>query len=132
MALDIGVGDGSSPFPIPGAPAILLQDDGIYWFLHPLFERLRTETGQYIDLYGDAAFEGQNLSALERILVEARRLVACQPEAWEVHVGAQMSPVHCELFKPVQRQAMLDLLDQWEAVIQFASQQRRPVVCFGD
>jgi hypothetical protein len=55
MALDIGVGDGSSLIPVQGEPSLWLEDDAPYWFLDPLFDRLRVKTGQYLDLCGDGA-----------------------------------------------------------------------------
>src|SRR5262249_46078044 len=45
MALDSGIGDGSSLIPIQGEPLVQLDNDAPYWFLHPLFESLREETG---------------------------------------------------------------------------------------
>ena len=77
--LDIGVGDALCQPPDPDEPSLGLEDDGYYWFLHPLFERLAGETGQYIDLYGDALFAGPDLLALSRMLSEARRLVGPSP-----------------------------------------------------
>ena len=56
MALDLGVGNGVSLIPQQGEPSLWLNSDGYYWFLHPLIEKLASETGQYIDLYGDASF----------------------------------------------------------------------------
>jgi hypothetical protein len=109
-----------------------LDDHGPYWFLHPLFERLRDQTGQYIDLYGDALFSGDALAALERVVAEARELVASQPEAWQVHVGTQLSPEQRELYRPAERARMLALLEQWGAVVQRARALGLPVVCLGD
>jgi hypothetical protein len=91
--LDIGVGYAVGKPPMPVEPGLALDDDGYYWFLHPLFEELQASTGQYIDLYGDAAFVGANLDALGRILSAARRLVEAQPKSWKVHTGTQMLPV---------------------------------------
>ena len=49
--LDIGVGDALHQPSDPAEPSLGFEgDDGYYWFLHPLFERLAAETGQYIDL----------------------------------------------------------------------------------
>jgi hypothetical protein len=132
MSLDIGVGDGSSFIPAQGEPSLSLDDDGYYWFLHPLFERLRTDTGQYIDLYGDAHFDGECRAALERVLAEARRLAGSQPEEWQVHVGTQLMPEHKELFQRVERETMLKLLDRWDNIVQRAKRLSRPVVCLGD
>jgi hypothetical protein len=132
MALDIGVGDGSSLVPAQGEPSLWLEDDAPYWFLHPLFERLAARTGQYIDLYGDASFAGEPLAALKEMLTEARRLAESQPDSWEVHVGTQVSPVHQELYKRLDRAVLLNLLAAWERVVARAEQLGRPVVCFGD
>jgi hypothetical protein len=150
MSLDIGIGDGSSLVPVPGEPSLFLDDDGYYWFLHPLFGRLQAETGQYIDLYGDASFVGESLAALERLLLEARTLIESQPDTWDVHVGTQILPKGRDLFKvegrkivgnwesvkevfkAVHRDQFLELIARWEKVIARARELGRPVVCFGD
>jgi hypothetical protein len=132
MAVDIGVGDDSSTTLDPGEPSLSLDYDGYYCFLRPLWERLRSETGQYIDLYGDASFAGEELAALGRALTEARRLVEAQPKAWSVHIGTQMSPEHRELCCQVQKVAMLALLDRLAAVVARARHLGRSVVCLGD
>lgn len=132
--LDIGVGDTANPFqpPDPAEPSLGLEDDGYYWFLHPLFEQLLVETGQYIDLYGYAVFAGANLVALNTMLTEARRRVEAQPEIWDVHTGMQLRPVHQEIFEQVVRVKFLRLLTVWERVAARAQESGRAVVCFGD
>ena len=132
MSLNIGVGDGKSLVPLPGEPSLSLDNDGYYWFLLSLFERLCAETGQMIDLYGDASFAGASLTALERIVAEARTMVLAKPEFWSVHVGTQVQPVRREVYEPVDREAFLALLDRWTHVIVRAEELGRPVVCFGD
>jgi hypothetical protein len=132
MALDIGVGDGCSLTPMQNQSSLCLENDGVYWFLHPLFERLRVETGQYIDLYGDASFAGDGLPALKRMLAEARSLAESQPECWQVNVGTQVSPVSRELYEPVRREVLLALLAQWAEVVRRAEELECPVVCCGD
>jgi hypothetical protein len=132
MALDIGLDDGLSMGPCPSEPSLSLDDDGYYWFLHPLWERLRSETGQYIDLYGYASFASEDLAAVDRVLAEARQLVEAQSETWQVHLGTQTSPEHRELYCQVQREAMLSMLDRWAVIIARARQLGRPVICIGD
>jgi hypothetical protein len=132
MALDIGVSDGSSLVPVQGEPSLWLQDDAPYWFLLPLFERLAAQTGEYIDLYGNASFAGEHLAALEDMLAEAQRLAESQPASWEVHVGTRVSPRHQELYKRLDREELLGLLSAWKHVALRAEQLGRPVVCFGD
>jgi hypothetical protein len=132
MALDIGVDAGSSLGLVWDEPTLCLQDDALYWFLHPLFERLRAQTSQYVDLYGDASFEGASLQALRKMLAQARSLAESRPETWEVHVGTQLAPVLRELWKPVDRKTLLNLIAQWERVVARADGLGRPVVCIGD
>ena len=132
MTLDLGIGDGVSLIPLHSEPSLWMNSDGYYWFLHPLFERLRSETGQYIDLYGDASFSGTSLSALERMVVDATMLVQAQPATWQVHTGTQMSPEHKELYENVQKDRFLALLANWKEIIARAKKIGKPVVCFGD
>jgi len=132
MALDIGVGDGSSPVPSRDEPLLSLNDDAIYSFLHPLLERLRWETGQYIDLYGDASFSDWRLAALKRMLAQARVLAQAQPESWEVHVGTQIKPERRELWQSLTRRVLIDTIEIWERIVTRAEELHRPVVCFGD
>lgn len=132
MSLDIGVGDGSSLIPMRDEPSLSLEGDAIYWFLHPLFDRLRLQTGQYVDLYGDASFADWRLVALKRMLAQARDLAEAQLETWEVHVGTQVTPVLRELWEPLRREKLLELIAQWERVVARAEALGRPVVCFGD
>lgn len=119
MALDIGVGDGSSPVPLRDEPLLSLQDDAVYSFLHPLFERLRTETGRYIDLYGDASFSGWRLAALKRMLGQARSLAESLPE--------KPAPGN-----PLRRGTLSTLITNWERIVARAEELGRPVACFGD
>ena len=132
MSLDIGVGDGTSPVPLRDEPSLSLDDDAVYSFLHPLLERLRWETGQFVDLYGDASFAGWRLAALKRMLVQARALGESQPETWEVHVGTQLAPALRDLWRPLNRSVFLDLITRWERIVERAEELDRPVVCFGD
>jgi hypothetical protein len=132
MAVDIGIGDGTSSMLLQSEPSIGLESDGYYWFLHPLFERLRAETGEYIDLYGDASFSGRSLAALERTVADAINLVHAQPATWQVHTGTQLAPVHEELYADAEKARFLGLLVKWNQMIARAKEMGKPVVCFGD
>ena len=89
MSLDIGIGDGSSLVPERDEPSLFLEDDGYYWFLHPLFEGLQAETGQYIDSRR-RDFSRGSLAALERCSWAEHDSVAAG--YGEVHVGTQIMP----------------------------------------
>src|SRR5437879_580930 len=114
MALDLGIGDRTSLQPLQSEPSLCLNDDGYYWFLHPLFEQLRAETGQYIDLYGGASFDDGGLIALEKMLAQAARLVSGQPATWLVHTGKETKPLHQELYAEVEKACFLDLVSAWK------------------
>jgi len=133
MSLDIALAKG--PPSSAAEFSVSFDDDengGYYWFLHPLFERLAHSTGQYIDLYGEAEFRGDDLAALDETLSEARQLVSAQPEQWSVHVGTQIGPVQRELFRDVERSKFLALIDGLSALVTQARSTGRPVVCLGD
>jgi len=132
MSLDIGIGDGISLAPQPSEPSFWLENDGYYWFLHSLIAQLHSETGQYIDLYGDACFAGASLSALERMVGAAIALVQAQPAVWQVHTGTQIRPEHKEVYAEVEKDRFLALLHKWEQIIARAKELEKPVVCFGD
>lgn len=132
MSLDIGLADHRSCALCRDEPLFSLDDDGYFWFLHPFFNRLRAETGQEIDLYGQAIFQGEERLALARVLGEARRLAEAQPEFWGVVVGTRLLPKDEEIYKPVKRQRLLELLAHWQIIVDRALELERAVVCIGD
>jgi hypothetical protein len=132
MSLVIGIGDGRSIWPVEGEPKAELDDDGYYWFLHPLFWELAEETGQYVDLYGNASFEKETLSPLENMLSSACKLVGAQPETWEVQLSPQAVPEQRELYSTVERGRFLELLAQLNTIVARSRKTGRPVVCRGD
>ncbi len=132
MGVDIGVAVDDKSFVRRAEPVVTLEDNGYYWFLHPLFADLASKTGQYIDLYGDASFAGLTLDALGDTIERARRLVEEQAETWEVHIGTQTAPVHRELFSAVDRQTFRQLLGRLGEVVAIAKGLNGRVVCFGD
>ena len=130
--LDIGIGTRASRFPHPDKPSLFLDDDGYYWFLHPLFTQLAEKTGQYIDLYGFAYFEPPHLGPLQEMLTQAHQQVESQPETWRVSVGFQTHPEHKEVFEEVNRATFLEVLHQWDSLVKLAQQQSLGIVCEGD
>jgi hypothetical protein len=133
MSLWIGVGEPARLWPLEDEPyASLEHNEGYYWFLAPLLEKLYNETGQMIDLYGHAVFEGDEIAALRRMLGAARTLVESQPESSLQHIGRQTHPVHKELYVPVQKSRFLELLDELERIAARAQETGRQVVCVGD
>jgi len=141
MSLEIGLA-GSQPDPFSAAQYMVSLDDhengGYYWFLYPLLEQLATQTGQMIDLYGDAEFRGDDLPVLRQTLVEACRLVADQPVRWSVYVGTSSMPNATPpvppwpVFKEVERSKFIKLLDTLIAIVDRAISAGVAVVCKGD
>jgi len=107
-------------------------DEGPYWFLHPLFERLRDETGEYIDLYGTAAFRGGALDDLARTFAAARSLVAAQPDRWDVVTGLELRPHPGEVRATVEKGRMNLLLDALEEGVRRAKAEDASLIFWGD
>ena len=96
MSLDIGIQKGQKV-----DYKLSLEDDGYYWYLHPLFEKMYDRIGVYIDLYGDAEFEKGNIDHIESLLIEAEKLISEQPNHWNVRTGTQIHPEEKELYRKV-------------------------------
>lgn len=130
MALDIGLTTED------GAKFSMSFDDdengGYYWFLYPLFVRLKQSTGQWIDLYESAEFRGEDLAALNDTLLEARGMVLAQPERWAVHVGTECGSVARDLFKEVERSRFLALIDGLIDLVKEAQATGHSIVFAGD
>jgi hypothetical protein len=107
-------------------------DDGYYWFLHPLFQRLAQQTGQLIDLYGDARFRTEQLPLLQGIFNEARNIVQKQPDEWFVKVSSLMKSHQDDIYLQVSKTQLLDDLDQIDKLIAQALSQNEDIVCIGD
>jgi hypothetical protein len=113
-------------------PLLCLDDDGYYWFLYPFIEKLRAETGQYVDLYGIASFQGVERLALARMLADARYLAEAQPEFLGIHTGTWLHSVEEKISHPVERHRLLELLTHWQVVVDRALELERPVIWLGD
>jgi hypothetical protein len=53
-----------------------------FWYLHPFFLKIETETGELVDLYGGATFRGPSIEILSRELANAEHLLAGKPNTW--------------------------------------------------
>lgn len=109
------------------------ENDGYFWFLFPLFNDLAKLTGQRIDLYGDAAFTGDALEALEQTLASARVLVDAQPDTWErVFKHHSKKTGWREERQLINKQQMIVLLEKLEGAVRKAKAAGRFVIFFGD
>ena len=133
MAINIGIAEhDTSLVSSRKTPTVSLDNDGYYWYLHPLLEVLQGQTGQYIDLYGNASFSGSALTGFGEMLSEATRLIARQPDTWNVHVGTQFAPEKNELYSTVLKSKIAELIHQLVDIAAMAERMDRPIVCFGD
>jgi len=115
-----------------GQPALALENDGYYWFLHQLFSSLAEHTGRYIDLYGETSFRLHELAHLDRFLFEARALVSEQPKQWQVNCGTQTHPVKKEILESVTQKQFKVILDQLENIVNKARESKGVITFEGD
>lgn len=108
------------------------ENAGYYWFLYPLFKDLTKQTGQHIDLYGNAVFGGDTLDALEKTLALAHLLVDAQLDNWEVRTGIRIKPMVQEVYAVIDKQEMNILLAKLEGAVRQAKSTGAYVSFFGD
>ncbi len=108
------------------------DDDGYYWFLHPLFAALAERTGIYIDLYGHASFHPGNIHHLERLIADARALVQDRPDVWQVSIGHQPFPVEREIYQEVSKSLMSEKLDVLSELVREVKKTSASLVFLGD
>lgn len=114
-------------------PSVFFEDDGYYWFLHPLFERLARDTGEYIDLYGVARFELDQLAAVAEMLTNSRGRIEAMPEKWNVQTAIQTHPgPERPLFSSVNKRQFVELIARFEDVLSEAIRTGTPLLCLGD
>jgi hypothetical protein len=130
MSLAIRVRNTGSPD--EASLTLSFDDDGYYWFLHPLFERLRAESGKYIDLYGDARFTRDDCPRLRALLTEAELMARRQPQTWEVQVGTQLAPAKKNLYRTVKRADLLKLIAAFRTMVDAVDDLGGYLECIGD
>ncbi|MFZ4738567.1 MAG: hypothetical protein ACOYM9_21610 [Bradymonadia bacterium] len=130
MALDLRIRTGKTLLAEPEL-RVSFNDDGYYWCLHPLFERLRDECGKSIDLYGDAHFTRDDYPRLRRLLDEASALAKAKPATWDVHVGTQVKPTKKALYATVRRVQLLKLIETMRNMVETADRLDGHIECIG-
>jgi hypothetical protein len=108
------------------------DDDGYYWYLHPMFEELRDRTGIYIDLYGDATFNRGNISQLESLINKANDLLKKEPDEWKVQTGFQTHPSKKAIFQKVTKKTFENKLKTLSAMVEAVKNSTAKLVLFGD
>lgn len=136
MGLDIYIKANPSPSKFPDTFWTSFNNDfengGDYFFLFPLIETLHKQTGQCLDLYGDALFCGDDLKTFADFVTDAQCLVDGQPEHWSVLVGTQTEPVFKEFYANCNKAKFQAMLRKLAEIIAKAQELDGCVVCFGD
>jgi hypothetical protein len=138
MAVHIGTSN-SEPSNINWDGLVILDAfDGYYSFLHPLITELHEKTGQLIDPWGDATFQGADLTTLKDTINRARDLIASQPAEWDVYVGdhcyynSEQQFIRDPMDTKVSNEEFSDLLKKFAQLIERAIKEDGSVVCIGD
>ncbi|MEJ2158279.1 MAG: hypothetical protein P8X96_23380 [Desulfobacteraceae bacterium] len=127
MAIDISIEGGKG-----ANHQMSLDDDGYYWYLHPLFVELRDRTGIYIDLYGDATFNRGNIAQFELLINKANDLLKKEPDKWKVKTGVQTHPVKKAIFQEVTKKTFENKLKTLSAMVKVVKNSTAKLVFFGD
>jgi hypothetical protein len=128
MAVSIGTSPTGRFDDIDYSGGIYFKSDGSYWFLYPWWERIGEQTGQMIDLYGDAVFGFAAQPILLASLQDAFAKVQQRPSEWDMCIGWGVQPVYAR----VSRMELQQLLTEFIRLVTSATERQRYVVCFGD
>ena len=132
MALDFGLSHTADNLKTYEHVGFFNPNEASYWFLWPLWKKLKTQTDRLVDLYDVTCFKGHNLDFLEGALQEARVLVEAQPEKWEVVVGWEGYTRGKEIKCPLSKSEMNELLDAIEKTVKRAKEEKLYIVFYGD
>lgn len=129
MAVGIGLSRSGPISKADYSAGVAFDDDGYYWHLYPYFEEVVKQTGQMVDLYGDAIFDVKHLPDLLATLKRAAASVRKRPKEWKVRIGWRGQD---EVFEKVTKVTMQRMLRDFIALVKLAIETKRKVVCFGD
>ena len=121
--------------PSPRAEGILLDSDGIYWFLYRYFEAANLDhANELIDLYGGGKIEGYQLHRLRTELEQAYQDVQGRPQSWRVLIGwtSEQRSVDTEDWHTVQKDDVLRTINALLALVRCADSSDLKLVCSGD
>ncbi|MEN8200096.1 MAG: hypothetical protein ABFR63_08490 [Thermodesulfobacteriota bacterium] len=127
MSLDVGVQRGDEVDCM-----LSFEDDGYYWFLHPLFKKMHKSVGIYIDLYGDAEFKKDNIVHLESLLKEAENMISKEPSYWNVLTGIQTHPERKEIYCKVSKSEIENKLKILDFMVSEVKAANSKLVFLGD
>lgn len=121
--------------PSKAAPGVLLNSDGVYWFLYRYFESANlNRANEIIDLYGGGVIEGYQLHRLRVELELAHKDVQTKPSSWQVLVGwtSEERSAETEDWQTVQREDVLSTIGQLLVLVRCAESSDLKLICSGD
>jgi hypothetical protein len=136
MPLDFGLADAKTTNPYP-VMKLSLDDDGRYWFCFPFFEELAKQTGEMIDLYDGAWFDGVKLSELRLTLAAIRTEALTMPEEWQQctghTIGSALVPTPpIPVYSAVRREELLEFIEKLDEMAIHANIANKWIACLGD
>lgn len=113
--------------------SISFNDDADYWYLYPVFEKLKKDTGEMIDLYDDAEFSNGSLQKLRNlILTEINNLKEMKNKECLIHTGTQTFPEKKEIYKELNKNHLTQKLKKWLDIVDLAIKSNEKIICIGD
>lgn len=132
MPIDIELFQPKGIYTDLSARKLELHDGGIYWYLFPFFERLGNQTGQLIDLYGNAKFSAENICLLDNILRDALKSLELQPDVWDQKTGEQIRPVRKTLTQKISKKDIRSFINSLQDILEKAVNGQGVVTFTGD
>jgi hypothetical protein len=136
MAAHVYLAEASDPSrPSATAESVMLDSDGVYWFLYRYFEAANLDRAtELIDLYGGGTIEGYQLHRLRTELEQAYQDVQAKAQSWRVMLGwtSERRSVETEDWQMVQKVDVLRTIEQLLALIRGAQSSDLKLVCSGD
>jgi hypothetical protein len=121
--------------PSAAAEGVMLESDGVYWFLYRYFEAANLDRAtELIDLYGGGTIEGYQLHRLRTELEQAHQDVQGKPQSWRVLLGwmSERRSVETEDRQTVQKDDVLRTIGSLLALVNCAESTDLKLVCSGD
>ena len=119
--------------PAPIRESLALENEAVYWFLYPLFDRLKKSHGKLIDINGAVTFRSGEISLLRTLLDRAVELTAQQPPTWSQVWGVQVHPPPKRAVSiPVKRSEVEEWLTKLSRLVSRAAEHRGALVFTGD
>lgn len=112
----------------------LRMPEKYYWYWYPDFwNSLKHETGEWVELYDDTIFTGDDLTKAKKLFVEELDKVKKRLEdSWKVHTGTQTLPEHKEIYVDISKSEFVDFIGKLLQFFDLAIERSEQVQFIGD